>query len=453
MAARLARLSLVAAGILSLGVALLNIANFEHHTQSTSAIATYYGLPIAVATASFAALLLPIVYQQVLSICGISALIALYAAELYFTVVTPKIESFPGAAMARDTRTKAQVIRDLRAGSVDALPYITSGHTQVGNDLGVVSDARAIDARQIWPLGSVSDATLVVCREGAEYLIYRSDEHGFNNPRGLWRQPLDIAAVGDSFTHGECVEREKSFMGVIRSAHPATLNLGVSGTGPLSQLALIREYLPALQPRIVLWIFFAGNDIADLEREAKNPILVKYLTPGFSQDLRSRQSDVDQTLRSQAEEALQRRMGFEAAQNRQRWLDVIKLHRVRLILRVSRNRQPPPSEESFRQLKNVLDAAKQTVESWGGRLAFVYLPSWTKYHRELQRTDEASTHERVLALARSLALPTVDVSLAIEAAAHDPLTLYQGHFNDAGNKVAAHAILSAVIQDAASARH
>ena len=71
-------------------------------------------------------------------------------------------------------------------------------------------------------------ATTVHCNESGQYNIYDADEHGFNNPRGLHGQaPLQVALLGDSFTHGACVPREASVAGRVRAAFPATLNLGI----------------------------------------------------------------------------------------------------------------------------------------------------------------------------------------------------------------------------------
>ena len=97
-------------------------------------------------------------------------------------------------------------------------------------------------------------ATTVHCNESGQYTIYDADEHGFNNPRGLHGQgPLQVALLGDSFTHGSCVPREASVAGHVRAAFPATLNLGIDDTGPLHQLGIFREYAVSLQPQFVVW--------------------------------------------------------------------------------------------------------------------------------------------------------------------------------------------------------
>jgi hypothetical protein len=83
------------------------------------------------------------------------------------------------------------------------------------------------------PLACISNVTTVFCNESGEYIIYRSDDHGFHNSSGLWdKEQADIVALGDSYAHGACVPSEQGFVSVIRSRYPATVNLGVNGDGP-----------------------------------------------------------------------------------------------------------------------------------------------------------------------------------------------------------------------------
>ena len=76
--------------------------------------------------------------------------------------------------------------------------------------------------------------------------------------------------------HGYCVPPEKSFVALIRQRHPATLNLGVAGDGPLLMLATLQEHLTALRPRTVLWFYFEGNDLLDLQTERQSAVLRSY---------------------------------------------------------------------------------------------------------------------------------------------------------------------------------
>ena len=103
-----------------------------------------------------------------------------------------------------------------------------------------------INNNKIIPLNAVANADTLFCNEQGTYITYVSDEFGFNNPQDIWNgfPEYDIVFIGDSFTQGVCVEREYNYAELIRQNYPNLLNLGFVGTGPLIQLATLREYLP-----------------------------------------------------------------------------------------------------------------------------------------------------------------------------------------------------------------
>ena len=58
----------------------------------------------------------------------------------------------------------------------------------------------------------------------------------------------------------------------------------MDGNGPLTALASIKEYSKEIRPNIIIWLVFY-NDLGDLERELKNPVLKNYLDINYSQNL------------------------------------------------------------------------------------------------------------------------------------------------------------------------
>jgi len=66
-------------------------------------------------------------------------------------------------------------------------------------------------------------AGLFEWNENGDWIRYRSDGRGFNNPDTVWRsRRVDIAALGDSFTHGFCVPGNENFVDLIRQREDAT---------------------------------------------------------------------------------------------------------------------------------------------------------------------------------------------------------------------------------------
>ena len=127
---------------------------------------------------------------------------------------------------------------------------------------------------------------------------YLIDRYGFNNPDADWdKKEIEYLLVGDSFTHGACVNRPNDIASVLRSlSKKSVINLGYKGNGPLIEYASLREYLRANVQK-VLWIYYEGNDLENLKREKNHKILKKYLEDlTFTQNLKSRQSEINLIL-------------------------------------------------------------------------------------------------------------------------------------------------------------
>lgn len=309
-----------------------------------------------------------------------------------------------------------------------------------------------IDGRPVLPLGGIARRLTVDCKEGGDWMTFETDEHGFHNPPGLWSAPaLDVAFVGDSFVHGSCVGDAENMVARVRERHPATLGLGMAGSGPLAMLAEVREYLPALRPRTVVWCYFSGNDLLDLRRERTHPLLAAYLAPGHAQGLAARQPALDRALTEFVDGSLlprlrlltRRRLDFRRAL-------ALREVRTRAGLALADPYALVPTEEEIALFARVLREARDTVRGWGGRLLFVYLPEWPAPARQLGEREyvkgRAAAAARVRALVREQGLPLVDVEAAFQGEPQ-PERLYACpgcHYGPAGYALAARAILQAL---------
>jgi hypothetical protein len=92
-------------------------------------------------------------------------------------------------------------------------------------------------------------------------------------------------------------------------------------------------------------------------------------------------------------------------------------------------------------LYDILVEAKRSVEAWGGRLYFVFLPGWD--HNRVT----GSQREGVLAAAVRAELPVVDLYEAF-VTHNDPASLFPfrlpGHYNEPGNRLVAEEVLKAI---------
>jgi hypothetical protein len=91
------------------------------------------------------------------------------------------------------------------------------------------------DSDNILSFSGISNSKTIYCNENGYYSINQSDRYGFNNPDEEWdNKETEYLIVGDSFTHGACVNRPNDIGSVLRIlSNKSVLNLGYSGHGPL----------------------------------------------------------------------------------------------------------------------------------------------------------------------------------------------------------------------------
>ncbi len=439
----------------------------------------YYGLSLGVSILLLFSLRLPSHQKINLFVLFVASTTSVYASELliesmpssHFAPLLPVMTALDrsdnkqrdAAALKRqwnvdiDTRSGGEFIAALRSRSVDAVPMISpSNQLLIDQPDRSVKSAISIDGRELVPLGGVSRRLTVFCNEGGEWMSYTSDDHGFNNPNDVWSSGrLAVAALGDSFAHGYCVPADRNFVALIRQRHRPTLNLGMAGYGPMLALATLKEYLPRYEPRIVLWFYYEGNDLIDLERERRSPLLMNYLRDGFTQPQLARQEDLDRAILDQIPrvKALEetRRTAREANRRAAAVPDFLRLSQLRERLTLVGGTGADdtsitnPRGPNMNVLRQILLEAKTRTDRWGGKLIFVYLPEWARYTRYSSETKSA--RDDVLNLVRRLAIPTVDIDAAFQAHG-DPLSLFpfrkQGHYNEAGHRVVAEEVLRAL---------
>ena len=93
----------------------------------------------------------------------------------------------------------------------------------------------------------------------------RYDALGFRNEKT--HSQADLVLIGDSFAEAALVTNSSSLAPVVaQQTGRRTVNFGVSGYGPQQELVVLRRYALPLQPEIVVWLFFEGNDLRDAKR-------------------------------------------------------------------------------------------------------------------------------------------------------------------------------------------
>ena len=155
----------------------------------------------------------------------------------------------------------------------------------------------------VLPLAGLARTDTFLCREGSASVVYEADRFGFHNPDAVWEtnNPA-LVLIGDSFVHGHCLAPESHFVARIRdhakeAGFASVVNLGLRGSGPFSQLGVLREYAlkGSRRPGKIVWFLLANDLLYDIERELSQPKLVDYLD-GKIQSLADRQQEVDARL-------------------------------------------------------------------------------------------------------------------------------------------------------------
>lgn len=425
-----------------LGVAGRALAN-SRGGASAAQLLVYSVVPAACGAGLLCALRLSAATRANLLLTLLSSAATLYAADLALGYHLERSDvgrrSVEAAEGDWDDRTRIGVALDLRRAGENAYPRLSGWDLrQIHLDLG---------GRVVQPLApSVAGAVVVLCRETGRYVTYTADEHGFNNASGAWTRAIEAVIIGDSYVHGYCVPEAESLAPLLRRRWPTLLNLGVAGTGPLMQLAVLKEYAATKRPPTVIWVYYEGNDLSDLEAEAAIAVLREYLRPGYSQGLLRDQAALDAQLASRIADLVDRHgrdaRGFSGGKRlATRAREALSLHVLRNLVGIGA--RFPRAGSELGDFPAILAEAKREVESWGGRLHLVYLPTAGRYRSWLG--NPVRGRREVLGIAADLGVPVIDLEPSFRA---DPLRrslwVPGGHLDPRGYARVAEGIVAGV---------
>ena len=449
----------------------------DRHFAGSVGKLLYYAAPAVLIVVSCGALFRNPNFRIKTALCFIAAGASVYLMEGFLRVQHYIAETWPTEIDSQDNvvarakfakrlgidfdrRSRFDVIQDLRRAGVDAVPQVEPNFFMRRRPDGSWAWNTNESDHRPYPLGGVSNKTVVFCNEIGPWAIYQSDEHGFRNRPGAWSpHSMQIAAIGDSIAHGACIPSDGHFMGLIQHAEPWTLNLAITGMGPISELAVLKEYAQAARPKILLWMYSEATDVTDLAAEQNNPVLMQYLRPDFTQHLLSRQQEIDEEWTQLIEKAeaeiissrRRRQQEPHLTQIRMAIREVLLLPRLRQKLGLVYGRpdleEEIPSETDPKLLamfERTLSEAKKITEGWGGSMYFVYLPEWVRYAHP---AAAVKNRELILQIVKRLGIHLIDVS-TVFANQRDPLELFPfrgyGHYSEAGNQLVAKTILASI---------
>lgn len=386
-----------------------------------------------------AAVVLPSDWRAVAATTFLVTVACLLAAETYF-----QWQSYTRAVVSRSAgdAEQNQVLANIR----DHRDTLTANGDRAYPQLcpsSFVGDGRmiALDGVDVLPLGGISDNNVIHPVSGNGFSIGKTDRYGFNNPNDVWDVATGqgIMFVGDSFTYGADLPFGESFVDMVRGDGFPVFNLGCGGNGPLANLAALREYGPLKLPRLVVWVHFEGNDLPkDFAQELGAPILRNYLGRGASalQDLAGKQPRVDREMMAFVDRVLAAAaIGKGGAPERgfmPNWRNLLTLTTLRTRLGLTVHFDPSLVPEFDR----VIGLANETVEGWGGRLIFAYLPSETRFLNRIANWHADGYRRIVQDVVEGHGIAFIDLAEAFGDVTR-PRELFHGHLSPAGARLVA----------------
>ena len=368
-----------------------------------------------------------------LNLSMVSIIFSLYLFEYYLSKKEPlkeglniRIEKYKElSGKDWDQRTQYQVYRELLKTNKDVVPYFYPSVLNIGNNLKIHS------------LAGVSNSLTIFCNENGYYSINKSDRYGFNNPDKEWDADLiDYVFVGDSFTHGFCVNRPHDIPSVIRENYnQRVLNLGYGRNGPLKEYATLREYLPKNAKKIV-FIYYEGNDLINLTSELKNNILLKYIkNENFSQKLKDKQKLIDNQKRKQIK-IRSNGENFTFIKLGKTRKKISNLYKKKLN---TDNKEDTMNEkDNLKKLEDILSLTKKLAFEKKIDFHFVYLPISDYYFNNKNFPDESLNFKEVSSIVKDLNINFIDIHKEILEKQMNPKKFYpfetRGHYNVDGYK-------------------
>jgi len=270
------RIFYLAVGLCSIG---LGGVYFLRRAGDLSQLTLFGGTISIILIAFGAAILLPAVRGQTAA-RGIFASYVIVILMFPIAEIALRIADIPKSfSYSEDVKERLKAQIDLRLEGVNAEPMVPFSL--------MLRESRK-DKVPLFLTGYPNAAT-VYCREDEELTVYQADENGFRNPPELYtrQQTFDAVLMGDSFTHGACVDDGYTIADQLRRiTGKSVYNLGYGGTGVAHNLGAYIEYANAKNPANAVLLLLEGSSISRLlNDEMPNPHARDYIEDQTAQGL------------------------------------------------------------------------------------------------------------------------------------------------------------------------
>lgn len=122
------------------------------------------------------------------------------------------------------------------------------------------------------------------CDEGEGFKKYMSDRFGFRNDDESWDKRIKTIFIGDSFTHGACVDNSNTISNKYQEfSKKNSVNLGFSGNNSSHYLTYAKLFIPKIKPDEVFLVFYA-NDFKEDKKSIIEKVYIDNNADFFSQN-------------------------------------------------------------------------------------------------------------------------------------------------------------------------
>ncbi len=306
----------------------------------------------------------------------------------------------------------------------------------------------------IFPLSGIPNKPVMSCNENGYYAAYENDRYGFNNPDDNWdNEVIDFILLGDSSTHGDCVNEANTIGGNLRSYENVNglLNLAQAGNDPLMEYATLKEYLPKKKINNVVMLYHEWNDIEGLNDSLAHPILKKYFNDdNYLQNLLK--MDKKKLLEIKLKNMNARIKRAEENQKEIDWQkDNKKLHERRKLFTLIRNtivmtklrtvlfegkRFEKVIDPKLEEYEKILLRTKKFLESKNINFYLVYVTDSRRY-LENNNHDNFRLYGKIKDIVKKLDINFIDLNIELYQKLEDPFELFAfgkhgGHNNEKG---------------------
>ena len=300
----------------------------------------------------------------------------------------------------------------------------------------------------------ISNSKIIFCNEDDFFSTYTSDRNGFNNPDYVWDEKiLDVVIIGDSMTHGACVNAGDDITSYVRKLSSLNaINLGWKRTGTLNQYASYLEYIEK-KPRYIFWVYHE-SDLIELEEEMKNDILLSYYNnEKYRQNLKDKRAKIDFFIKKKQENFMQTSFKTAKISKYKNFLDFLKLYKTRQlvlyklsgIIKSNKKTYYPDDNKTLNFYFNIIDKMKKNTDQNNTKLVLVYLPV-IEYGFSKKVDRLKNIKQKIVNKAVKSNIGFIDIETSIKESFFLPGILYPkqhpgNHFNKLGYKFIAEKIV------------